>query len=222
MGYDSVKVAWSAVAVATFYDVYKATSATGTYTKAGTANGTSLTVSGLTTGKTYYFKVKAGVFDGTNTTTGKYYSAYKSAKPVPSTPSISAASASYTSIKVSWPAVKGATGYYVYRATSSTGTYSYIGSTTGTSYTNGSRTTGKTYYYKVKAYRTVNGVKVFGKDLAAASRVWSANPARLLGLNKGEIAVGRDADLIVLDRDLELLFTVAGGRIIYRRDGVAT
>ena len=161
-GYDSVKVTWTAVAGATFYDVYKATSATGTYTKAGTGSGTSLVVSGLTTGKTYYFKVKAGVFDGTNTTVGKSYSAYKSAKPVPSTPSITAASASYTSIKVSWPAVKGATGYYVYRATSSTGTYSYIGSTTGTSYTNGSRITGKTYYYKVKAYRTVNGVKVFG------------------------------------------------------------
>jgi len=62
-----------------------------------------------------------------------------------------------------------------------------------------------------------NVIRLFGKDLATASRVWSANPARLLGLNKGEIAVGRDADLIALDRELELLFTVAGGRIVYRR-----
>jgi N-acetylglucosamine-6-phosphate deacetylase len=62
-----------------------------------------------------------------------------------------------------------------------------------------------------------NVIRIFGKDLATASRVWSANPARLLGLNKGEIAVGRDADLIVLDRELELLYTVVGGRIAYRR-----
>jgi N-acetylglucosamine-6-phosphate deacetylase len=62
-----------------------------------------------------------------------------------------------------------------------------------------------------------NVVRLFGKDLPAASRVWSANPARLLGLNKGEIAVGRDADLILLDRELDLLYTIAGGRVIYRR-----
>jgi N-acetylglucosamine-6-phosphate deacetylase len=61
-----------------------------------------------------------------------------------------------------------------------------------------------------------NVIRLFGKDLAAASRVWSANQARLLGLNKGQIAVGRDADLIALDRGLELLWTIAGGRVVYR------
>jgi len=64
-----------------------------------------------------------------------------------------------------------------------------------------------------------NVLRLFGKELATASRVWSANPARLLGLNKGELAVGRDADLIVLDRELELLSTIAGGQVVYRRDG---
>ncbi len=62
-----------------------------------------------------------------------------------------------------------------------------------------------------------NVIRLFGKDLATASRVWSANQARLLGLNKGELAVGRDADLIVLDRELELLCTIAGGRVVYRK-----
>jgi N-acetylglucosamine-6-phosphate deacetylase len=63
-----------------------------------------------------------------------------------------------------------------------------------------------------------NVIRLFHKDLATASRVWSANPARLLGLNKGEIAVGRDADLIVLDPELELLYTIAAGGIVYRRN----
>ena len=63
-----------------------------------------------------------------------------------------------------------------------------------------------------------NVIRLFGRDLAAASRVWSGNQARLMGLNKGEIAVGRDADLIVLDRELELLCTVAAGRMVYRRE----
>jgi N-acetylglucosamine-6-phosphate deacetylase len=61
-----------------------------------------------------------------------------------------------------------------------------------------------------------NVVRLFGKGLAAASHVWSRNPARLLGLNKGEIAVGTDADLIVLDEALNLRATIAGGEVVYR------
>jgi N-acetylglucosamine-6-phosphate deacetylase len=62
-----------------------------------------------------------------------------------------------------------------------------------------------------------NAVRLFGKDWATASRVCSLNPARLLGLNKGEIVVGRDADLIVLDERLELLATVVAGQVVYTR-----
>jgi N-acetylglucosamine-6-phosphate deacetylase len=62
-----------------------------------------------------------------------------------------------------------------------------------------------------------NVLHLFGKDLAVASQVCSATPARLLGLNKGEIAVGRDADLIVLDQELELLCTIAAGDVVYQR-----
>lgn len=61
-----------------------------------------------------------------------------------------------------------------------------------------------------------NVVRLFGKDVATASRVWSATPARLMGLNKGEIAVGRDADLIVLDENLELLYTLVAGNVVYQ------
>ncbi|HNQ34522.1 MAG TPA: amidohydrolase family protein [bacterium] len=60
-------------------------------------------------------------------------------------------------------------------------------------------------------------VNRFGQDLAAASRLCSTNPARLLGLNKGEIAPGRDADLVILDDRLDLICTVAAGRVVYER-----
>lgn len=60
-----------------------------------------------------------------------------------------------------------------------------------------------------------NAVRLFHRDLATASRICAATPARLLGLNKGEIAVGKDADLIVLNDDLELLYTIVAGEIIY-------
>lgn len=56
-----------------------------------------------------------------------------------------------------------------------------------------------------------NAVRLFGRDLATASRLCSTTPARLLALNAGEISVGRDADLILLDKDLKLRRTIARG-----------
>jgi N-acetylglucosamine-6-phosphate deacetylase len=60
-----------------------------------------------------------------------------------------------------------------------------------------------------------NVIRLFHRDIATASRVWSGTPARLMGLNKGEIAVGRDADLIILDERLEVSHTIVRGEIVY-------
>ena len=62
-----------------------------------------------------------------------------------------------------------------------------------------------------------NAIRLFNKSIGVASRICSRNPARLLGLNKGEIAPGRDADLIVLDKNLDLCYTLVAGEIVYQR-----
>ncbi len=62
-----------------------------------------------------------------------------------------------------------------------------------------------------------NLVRLFGRDLATASRLCSTTPARLMGLNKGEIAAGRDADLIIIDQGLDLLCTIVAGEIAWQR-----
>lgn len=62
-----------------------------------------------------------------------------------------------------------------------------------------------------------NVIRLFNKDIPTASRLWSHNPAQLMGLNKGELAPGRDADLIILDQDLELIYTIVAGEIAYRK-----
>ncbi len=62
-----------------------------------------------------------------------------------------------------------------------------------------------------------NAIRMFHKNIAVASRLCSGNPARLLGLNKGEIAIGRDADLLVLSPKLDVLYTMVGGKIIFSR-----
>jgi len=70
----------------------------------------------------------------------------------------------YNKIKISWKKVEGASGYAVYRSTSEKGKYTRIATVKPDklSYENTKLTTGKTYYYKVRAFRTVNGKNVYG------------------------------------------------------------
>ncbi len=167
--YNSVKVSWTKVTGATGYQVYRAASKTGTYTMVGETTGTSYTNKSLTTGKTYYYKVRVKCAASTATTYGPFSNTV-AARPVPAAPTgVKAASAGYTSAKISWSKVSGATKYQVYRATSKTGTYTKVAETTSTSYTNKSLTTGKTYYYKVRAYSMVGTEKVTGSYSAVVS-----------------------------------------------------
>ncbi|MFP5114326.1 S8 family serine peptidase [Bacillaceae bacterium C204] len=161
--YNKLTVSWAKVSGASGYEVYRATSKTGAYSKAAAVSGStsSYANSSLTTGQTYYYKVVAY----TNVEGKKLVSpssSIVSAKPGLKTPtSVKADKASSTSIKVSWSKVSGASGYKVYRATSKSGSYTKVKTTTSGSYTNTKLTKGKTYYYKVRAYRTVNGKKVY-------------------------------------------------------------
>ena len=83
--------------------------------------------------------------------------------------SLSASSATYNSIKLTWTAVSGASGYVVYRASSLTGTYTYLASSATNNFTNTGLTTGTVYYYKVRAYRTVDTTKVYSNYSTAVS-----------------------------------------------------
>ncbi|MGG0176397.1 Ig-like domain-containing protein [Gottfriedia acidiceleris] len=172
LSYNSVRSSWGAVSGASGYEVYRATTSTGTYSKVGTTTLTSFNNTGLTTNKAYYYKIKAYRMVGSTKVYGNYSSVF-SAKPILGTPtSVKAASSSYNSVKTSWAAVSGASGYEVYRATSSTGTYSKVVTTTSTSYSNTGLSTNKTYYYKIKSYRTVGSTKYYSNY----SSVVSAKP----------------------------------------------
>lgn len=54
----------------------------------------------------------------------------------------------------------------------------------------------------------------YGIPLCDAIKMATQTPAELLGLNKGVIEKGYDADLIVIDNELNIVHTIIGGEII--------
>ena len=155
-------IRWGKVNGATGYQVYRATNKNGAYKPVKETTGTSYTNTSLTAGKTYYYKVRAYHLEGKAKVYGSF-TAIITGKPIPATPgSVKAKRASSTSIRVSWSKISGATGYQVYRATTKNGKYTLVKDTKSQSYTNTKLGKKRTYYYQVRAYRTVSGKKVPG------------------------------------------------------------
>ena len=158
----SAKITWGKVAGATGYQVQRSASKNGTYASVKSTTGTSFTNNGLTSGKTYYYKVRAyKTIDGKKVY-GEY-SSIVSATPKPlKVTGLKAAKAASGQAKISWSKQANVSGYQIVRATSKTGTYNNVGTTGKLTYTDKKLTAGKTYYYKVRAYKNVNGKKIYG------------------------------------------------------------
>ena len=76
---------------------------------------------------------------------------------------VTASSAAYNKVKVSWSGVSGAQKYQVFRCNKSGSVIkSWTLGSTSRSLTDTGLTTGTAYYYKVRAYKTVNGVNYYG------------------------------------------------------------
>ena len=166
-GYDTVTLTWSKAARATKYQVYRSTSKSKGYKKVGTVTGTTYKSTGLKLGTTYYFKVRA-----LNGKKAGAYSAIRTGRSALGVPAVKARSAASGPV-LTWSAVKGATGYIIYKADapSSEGSdtaadhghagsaepeYIEIGRTTSCRYTDRSTwEIGRVGSYKVAAYASV-------------------------------------------------------------------
>lgn len=163
--YNKVKASWRKVSGAAGYEVLQYNSSTKKYSRVALVKGTSYTKSGLKTGTKYSFRVRAY-----KTADGKtIYSPYSktvSAKPVlAKVRKVNAKNKIKRSATITWKRVEGASGYKVYRATKKNGKYKAVktikrGKTV--KFTNKKLKKEKKYYYKVRAYRTVDKKKVYG------------------------------------------------------------
>lgn len=155
--YNSVTIKWSKVTSTKKYEIYYSTSPDGPYTLLKSQGGTSYTHKKLTTGVTYYYKVRPmrDYFYGefSNVTSGRpVLGELKNLKVTSGT----------NQLKVSWKSVSGAQSYVLMRSDSANGGYSVISNAKKTSYTDKGLAAGTTYYYKVYAVAGIYQTNTLG------------------------------------------------------------
>lgn len=157
-GYDDVKVSWSKVSKAKAYKVYYKKSTDKSYKYKGITTKTYMNVANLSDGIKYDFKVVPCAYANK-----KYYaddnfkvaSTYTLKKL--SAPKVSKVSKS--NVKVSWKNINGESGYELSVSTSKN-SVGKVYSTTSSSKTL-TVIRNKNYYYKVRAYSTLNGKRIY-------------------------------------------------------------
>ncbi|MWC31393.1 fibronectin type III domain-containing protein, partial [Paenibacillus sp. MMS18-CY102] len=149
-GDTTATVTWASVTHATYYGVYIATSANGTYQFVGNTTSTTKTITELVNGTTYYVKVIASNENGSSSYSASV-SVTVSGQIIISAPTNVQVVAGDTTATVTWNSVTHATYYGVYIATSVNGTYQFVGNTTSTTKTITELVNGTTYYVKVIA-----------------------------------------------------------------------
>ncbi len=99
---------------------------------------------------------------------------------------------SYSKITLGWSAVSGASGYQICRSTSKTTGYKVIKTiTSGTSvsYADSSTKFNSTYYYKIRAYCSVNGETVYGDWSPVKGQKKKLSAPQITTVRKTETAV---------------------------------
>lgn len=187
--FTSIKLTWNASDGATGYVIYRYNPAKNAFLRLVVVKGLTYTNTGLTKGKTYFYKIAAYTASGGKNIYSKVslpvYCTLKLAAPG----NFKAAPSQYNSARLSWSAVPGARGYAVYRSMTKTGGYERLGTTASSDYVDIPLATGQIYYYKAFAYAPYNGKNEYSPASATSGvkvvpQVPQSLKAVSLGYNK--------------------------------------
>lgn len=166
---NSVTLKWNKVTGATGYTIYQYNEKTKKWVTVKTLTATSLTVKNLKAGTVYKFKIKAYKNDE-GTISGAASGIFTTATK-PATPKITKLTTTKGKATLNWSNVSGESGYEVYYSANKNSGFKQA-TTTNANVVKASKsklTSGKTYYFKVRAYKTVDGTKIYSAWSAVKS-----------------------------------------------------
>lgn len=181
LSYKSVELSWNSVEYASGYEVYRNNINTGVYELIIDTNSLEYVDVNLLNNQVYEYKVQAYVLVNGSKLFGEFSEVTSSRTSLLVPQNTQANSVSTTSISLTWDNVLDADSYEVYSSTSEFGTYNLIGSSSSTSLLNTRLSGGTTYFYKVRATSTVNGVKIYGEFTSPFSA--TPVPSQVIGLS---------------------------------------
>lgn len=153
---------WNEVYGCTKYEIYRATTANGPFSKIGTTTSFTYEDGKLIMNQPYYYKVKA------IRTNEAIYSNVITRKLAPFSVPIVKSTSNTFSIELKWNFIDRADYYEIYRSTSSSGTYLKIAEIAQNPFISYQDIVGskckanQTYYYKIRAKRTINNKVNYG------------------------------------------------------------
>jgi hypothetical protein len=184
----------------------------------------------LTKGTDYTVSYKGGTDLGTSyvivTGKGSYTDKVMKSYTINlATPSLSSASISGSSVKVTWKKVTGAKGYYVYRKISGS-TWKRVGtvkSGTTVSYIDKTVVKGKTYIYTVRAYNgsQVSGYDSKGKSVKYTGTGWQSAYVSFLNSYKSSLGTPKFALIYKSGSSIPYLFICESGSHVSEIDTYA-
>jgi fibronectin type 3 domain-containing protein len=150
-GDSVVNLTWTASSGATGYNVKRATTSGGPYTKLASPTSAAYTDSAVSNGTPYYYVVSSLNAAGESADSAEVSATPKAPSVPPAAPTNLAATAGDSVVNLTWTASSGATSYNVKRSTTNGGPYTQIATSTSPSYSDTSAVNGTTYYYVVSA-----------------------------------------------------------------------
>lgn len=162
-----IKLEWSQVECASGYRIYRSTIKNGIYRRIDEVCGktTCYIDRDLDCGTNYYYKVKAFRKIGDKICLGCPSDILDTTTCPDVVKNLEAKCVSNCSVELSWQTVYKSSGYEVYRSTRENGNYKKIAIFTDkgkTYYRDNDVKSGKKYYYKVRAFKELNGQICFG------------------------------------------------------------
>ena len=161
---NSITFSWDKIDNITGYEVYKYDEFSNTYTLLDTISDNSIntyTDKNLTSASTYNYAIRAYKVIDKTTYYGNYSNIFTDSTKVNKVTNLKLDVRNATSLQISWDKVDNVDGYRIYRLDPSTNVYTLVDTIYGeniTSYTHDSRVSATSYYYRVKAFKYLNGM----------------------------------------------------------------